>query len=364
MKQQLFFCAISLSTFFVACTDAIVNPGVGANAPRGAFGFASNNTHESITAGTKTYQLTDPTMNNLPVSSWEIPNDWKGTHQVDLQWSGSVPVPAIYLKFSSADEKQSFEIFPTYRYVYLEGETTNALRSYGHEMPNNIAPMSPNEYLQRVIIPEVNRNGAKMEVTSVRSIPAPSAQSQSFRQSIAEIFGTVSGKQMKLILTINQNSMAYAGNTQTNWDVTIASVLSATNLQDAVATAEKIFKSVRPNPEWQREYANLVNKGMGDNQDIANTRFQNSQRNNADLQRTYDGMNQNFSNKFNQPTSPGFGDYIRGVGTYQDPNTGEKVKLDYGKQYQYKDNYGQYHGTDTRIDQPGNYNLTEMEEHN
>lgn len=364
MKQVLFFFASLLCTLFVGCSGTEVTSSRSDHRSTQAAGFASNRDHQVVTGGTKTYQLTDPTMNNLPMSSWEIPGDWKGTHRVDLQWSGSVPVPAVYLKFSSADEKQSFEIFPTYRYVYLEGETTNALRSYGHEMPNNIAPMSPNEYLQRVIIPEVNRNGAKMEVTSVRSIPASSAQSQSFRQSIAEIFGTVSGKQIKLILTINQNSMAYAGNTQTNWDVTIASVLSASNLQDAVATAEKIFKSVRPNPEWQREYTNLVNKGMGDNQDIANTRFRNAQQNNADLQRTYDGMNRNFNDRFNQPTSPGFGDYILGLGTYQDPNSGERVKLDNGKAYQYKDNYGQYHGTDTRIDQPGDYNLTEMEEHN
>jgi hypothetical protein len=364
MKQVLFFFASLLCTLFVACSGTEVTSSLSNHRSPQVAGFASNSDHQVVTGGTKTYQLTDPTMNNLSMSSWEIPVDWKGTHRVDLQWSGSVPVPAVYLKFSSADEKQSFEIFPTYRYVYLEGETTNALRSYGQEMPNNIAPMSPSEYLQRVIVPEIRKNGGKMEVASMHNIPSPAAQSQSFRQTIAEALGTVNGMKMKLLLTINQNIMAYGGNRQTNWDVTIASVVSTTDLQDAVAIAEQIFKSASPNPEWQREYAQLVNKGIGDNRSIAVTRFQNSQQNNADLQRTYDGMNQNFSNKFNQPTSPGFGDYIRGEGTYLDPNTGERVKLDYGKAYQYKDNYGQYHGTDTRIDQPANYNLTEMEEHN
>ncbi|MGD9800055.1 MAG: hypothetical protein AB7F91_13080 [Parvularculaceae bacterium] len=102
--------------------------------------------------------------------------------------------------------------------------------------------------------------------------------------------------------------------------------------------AETIRKSARENPEWSKRMAEFNRKIAKINSDGARERAEINRRSNAEIsairQETWDNQ-QRSNDRMNRE----FGEYVKGVETYDDPYNGGTVQLDntYDKAYQLND---------------------------
>ncbi|MCW5557508.1 MAG: hypothetical protein KIT22_06735, partial [Verrucomicrobiae bacterium] len=102
----------------------------------------------------------------------KVPSDWQTRQSFQRRWEGAVSYPQISLILRSPEESSQIEYLPSTQYLYSEGPMTANLREQKRSLglptqmsPNELAPMSPGDYLRRVLLPELAQTGQTLRDT-------------------------------------------------------------------------------------------------------------------------------------------------------------------------------------------------------
>ena len=131
----------------------------------------------------------DPGINNMVAFALQIPRGWKMQQSFTRLWNRSTPINQIYVKLVSPGSDNIVEFLPSASYFYTDGPMARNMRqmaaSYGTAMPRTqgeMMPMSPAEYLRRILLPQLAQRGLHVNITGQKTlasissrIPAPRA---------------------------------------------------------------------------------------------------------------------------------------------------------------------------------------------
>ena len=309
--------------------------------------------------------ILDPGMNNMVAFALQTPTAWKMQQSFTRAWNGSTPINQVYIKIVSPDQSSFIEFIPSTPYYYADGPTTRSLRqtaaSYGMQQRNNpgeMSPIPPLEYLKKVFIPQLAQRGLQLQVTGEKAFPAKQL-SVTKQNYTAYVDGRAAGKNVRIDCMLHLNTTNLNGEVYYNWEV-YPSVIMTNNdvnkLYEYVAHARNTFIA---NPAWVQKNNQLVRNGNMANAEI--------NKRNYDMQRDYYNHVQkkgqeiaDARNNSMDKRNESFRDVIGGQAKFEDPGTGDRIKLADKYNHVYKDLQGNYHGSDNSINE-AEFNWTELQ---
>jgi hypothetical protein len=300
----------------------------------------------------------------IPSASLLIPIDWQS--QSATTWIAKDRCNGVSTHvLVSGPDGRAFERFPVYNWVWADDpkplQAAFAQRAQmGTHVCDVMPPMGAQEYLRR--------NMAKLRPNAqlVGFEPAPklmqdlqtqaqqteaAARQYNLKQQVkfdaikARVKYSLDGKPMEeWILAATVATGTFGAMQQWSYNCVAYSAgqrAPAGTLDGSMKLFELIASTFRVNPEWQarinknalamqqiqqkgiRDRAAIVAKSAEDQRNIQRQGYENQQ-------------------KVQDSTSTGFSQYIRGVETYQNPATGEKVDLDSNYGHAWVNNQGVY----------------------
>ncbi len=305
----------------------------------------------------KGYDINDPGIKNMSAMILQIPSDWHAQNSFTRIWNGSTPINQLYIKAVSPDNQSSVEILPYMPYYYADGPTTRSLRETSSSMgmkqqyqPFELPPMEPLAYIKQFILPRLQQNGISFQATDEKDLE----NQQQFKNVASSRHGYIDGKlndgrnirvECGIILTSNNVS----GEIYYNWSVLPAVMISSGDVNACYDILKHIRSTVMYNPEWEQACAQLNRKGNAANAEIAQKDFENVKNYREAINTIHQGITDNRNNSTDK-NNESFKDVIGGEAKFENPNNGERIRLDDKYKHYYTDEKGNYYGSNEPLD--------------
>ncbi len=325
------------------------------------------------------HSVVDPQHQGLVVYTFEYPTEWAAQSRVVWNFGQtSLPV-AIYATAFNPQGSQALEFFPTEAFYWLEPNYGNIGVGQNSRGLICMPPMPAPDALVRLVIPKYRGNRQNLRVVSVKPVPDlpkifndPTLYQSPLESVVVRIEYEEAGgggggggrtyeEEFYGIHTWNRSP---AGSTvQTNWGFARLFCFRAERgqLDAARPTFWHMVGSVRPNPQWQQVYQQVIQQLNGQFQQQVSAFYANlsaqqqiSQQNIAYNDQLNQQRSQNVEasiqhqQQLNQEraeshytTQEAFGDALMGREAYIDPNSATG-------NYHYEHGYNQYVWTDNQ----------------
>lgn len=313
----------------------------------------------------KGYEITDPGINNISSVILQIPTDWQAQNSFTRIWNGSVPINQIYVKTVSGDNNSSVEILPYTPYYYADGPTARSLRETSRSMglqqqyqPFELPPMDALNYLKQYVLPRLQQSGFVFQITGEKNLGNQN-QFKGVSSTHAFIDGKLPGGKLIRVecgFTLTMNNVN--GEVYYNWAAFPAIITSSNNLDAAYDVLKHMRGTIMYNPEWEQKVSELNRKGYAANAEISQKDFENVKNYREAINNIHQGISNNRNNS-NDRNNESVRDVIGGEAKFENPNNGERVRLDDKYKYYYTDAQGNYYGSDEPLDYKA-MNLTEV----
>ena len=306
----------------------------------------------------------DPGLNNILAEAIKIPHGWRLAQSFTRDWDGAMPINKVYVGITSPDGRESIETLPFMRYHYEDGPNMDRLRQYtrqhGMQDPTELPPMSPVEYLKKVYLPLLARAKFNPRLTGEHNFE-PTRLKPNQQLTVGYVEGELPSG-IKFILTARYTLSSNQGPTGMLYSIGVlpSLVQSSTDLPACLALAVDLDRSVAFNPEWQRQDAELLNRGSE-----INVRAQIKQ--GEMIRQANEAHNQAINRNYerqrhaNDQVNEAFCDYLSDSVLYENPDTGQRVKVQHGGRHAYQDGGGNVLTTNAPLD-PNNVNWQELHE--
>jgi predicted phage gp36 major capsid-like protein len=147
--------------------------------------------------------------------------------------------------------------------------------------------------------------------------------------------------------TLTMNNMN--GEVYYNWSAFPAIITSNTNLDAAYDVLKHMRSTILYNPEWELKANELNRRGNAANAEIAQKDFENVKNYREAINTIHQGIS-NDRNNSNDRNSESVRDVLGGEAKFENPNTGERVRLDDQYKHYYTDAQGNYYGSYEPLD--------------
>jgi hypothetical protein len=347
--KPLIFLLIPFCSFIASC-DA-------QNAKPKKMNAADSTVQATATAKKYPYELhgiLDPGINNMVAFALQTPTSWQLQQSFTRIWNGSTPIHQVHIKVTSPDQTSSIEFLPHTPYYYADGPTTRSLRqtaaSYGYPQqanPGEMAPMPPLEYLKRMFLPYLAKNGLRVQARNEQALPAKtiSANTQTYT---AYIDGEANGKKVRLDCLVYLTTTNMNGEVYYNWQAYPTIILTNGNLDEMYKHVAQARNSLMANPAWTQRNNQLVQNGNIANEDINRRNHEMNRDYQEHIQRSNQQVTEDRNRSIDQ-RNESFRDAIGGTGKFADPETGDRVRLADKYNHVYKDRNGNYIGSDKAV---------------
>ncbi len=308
----------------------------------------------------------------MRAASLLVPSDW--TMQDQVQWAtqpGATSIVQVTFRAASADGRYGLELFPVYTWGWSDNpmmQQTMQMAAQNGGTPA-MPPMSAKEFLTKVAVPNV-RQGAKvvavdkipgvdqaldqqvkMQMQAARQVGYPMNLRAEHARALVRHGQTEEWLTAAIYTTTTDYGMGMGTSYVSVAQYVFAFKAPAGELTAKDALFQMILSTVAVDPQWQAR-VNQVNlniqranaKGAADRAKIiADT--------NAEVNRTitegYEARQRSQDRNHEN-----FTDYIRGVQRYQDPASGEQMKLTSGYSHVWSSGNGEYVFTDSATFRP------------
>jgi hypothetical protein len=307
-------------------------------------------------AAYKGYEILDPGIQNMSAILLQIPSDWQAQNSFTRIWNGSTPVNQVYVKAVSGDNTTSVEILPYSPYYYADGPTTRSLRETSRSMgmeqklqPFEMPPMDPLTYIKQFVLPRLEQNGISFQNASEKVIGKQSQFKGVQASQHACVDGSLQqGKKIRVECGIVVNTSNVNGEVYYNWSAFPAIIISD-NLDAGYEVLKHMRSTVMYNPEWEQKVNQLNQKGNAANAAIAQKDFENVKAYRNAVNNIHQGITDD-RNKSVDQQNESFRDVIGGEAKFENPNNGERVRLDDNYKHYYTDEKGNYYGSNDPMD--------------
>ncbi|MFN8284912.1 MAG: hypothetical protein U0U67_16940 [Chitinophagales bacterium] len=319
-------------------------------------GDNSGNNNNSCGGAYQGYEVKDPGIQNMSAILIQIPNGWQAQNSFTRIWNGSTPINQVDIKAVSPDNSSSVEILPYSPYFYADGPTTRSLRETSRSMgmeqklqPFELPPMDALAYIKQVVLPRLQQNGISLQVTNEQNLGEQNQFKGQPGSRHAYVDGrTQDGRNMRVECGIQLTASNMNGETYYNWSA-FPAVMTGNNLEESYAVLKHIRGTVMYNPEWEQQCNKMNRKGNAANAEIAQKDFENVKAYRAAINNIHQGITNDRNNSIDQQNES-FRDMIGGEAKFENPNTGERVRLDDKYKHYYSDAQGNYYASDEPID--------------
>lgn len=366
MKKQSLFILLTLFVF-VSCNNAAqkktsltTNDGI-----KYVKLTPINNTSTSSVGQYKGYEIKDPGINNISSIILQIPNDWRAQNSFTRIWNGSTPINQIYVKAVSGDNNSSVEILPYTPYYYADGPTARSLRQTSRSMglqqqylPFELPPMDALIYLKQYVLPRIQQQGFRFQITGEQNLGNQN-QFKGVASKHAYVDGNLpGGKLIRIECGIVLNATNVNGEVYYNWSAFPAIITSNNNLDAGYAVLKHMRSTIMYNPEWEQKVNQLNRRGNAANAEISQKDFENVKNYREAINNIHQGIS-NDRNNSNERNNESVRDVIGGEAKFENPNNGERVRLDDKYKHYYTDAQGNYYASDEPLDYKA-MSLTEL----
>ena len=313
----------------------------------------------------KGYEITDPGINNISAIILQIPSDWQAQNSFTRIWNGSVPVNQIYVKTVSGDNNSSVEILPYTPYYYADGPTARNLRETSRSMglqqqyqPFELPPMDALIYLKQYVLPYLQQQGFGFQITGEKDLGNQN-QFKGVSSKHAFIDGKLPGGKLIRVecgFTLTMNNVN--GEVYYNWAAFPSIITSNNNLDAAYDVLKHMRGTIMYNPEWEQKVNELNRKGYAANAEISQKDFENVKNYREAINNIHQGISSDRNNS-NDRNNESIRDVIGGEVKFENPNNGERVRLEDKYKHYYTDAQGNYYGSNEPLDFKA-MNLTEV----
>lgn len=315
-----------------------------------------NSTNTSSAGQYKGYEITDPGINNISSIILQIPNDWQAQNNFTRIWNGSTPINQIYVKAVSEDNNSSVEILPYTPYYYADGPTARSLRETSRSMglqqqyqPFELPPMDALIYLKQFVLPGLQQHGINFQITGEQNL-GDQNQFKGVPSKHAFVDGkTQDGKLIRVECGITLKMTNMNGEVYYNWSAFPAIITSNNNLDAGYDVLKHMRSTIMYNPEWEQKVNELSRRGNAANAEIAQKDFENLKNYREAINNIHQGVT-NDRNNSNDKNNESFRDAIGSEAKFENPNNGERVRLDDKYKHHYTDAQGNYYGSDEPVD--------------
>ncbi len=315
-------------------------------------------TDNNVSSGSvyKGYEINDPGINNISAILLQIPNGWQAQNSFTRIWNGSTPINQVYVKAVSPDNNSSVEILPYSPYFYADGPTTRSLRETSRSMgypqklqPFEMPPMDPLTYIKQVVLPRLQQNGISFQVTSEQNLGEQSQFKGIPVSRHAYVDGRMqNGRNIRVECGIQLTANNMNGETYYNWSA-FPAIITGDNVDAGYEVLKHMRGTVLYNPEWQQKTGELNRRGNAANAEIAQKDFENVKAYREAVNNIHQGIT-NDRNRSVDQQNESFRDVIGGEAKFENPSTGERVRLDDKYKYYYTDAQGTYYGSNEPMD--------------
>lgn len=344
--------------------------------------------------------ILDPERDRMVAFALKKPRGWQAKQSFTRKWQGALPISQVYLQLSAPDGRSQIEYLPSTAYIYSDGPLSRNNRAMAQQMglptqtsDNELAPMPPVAYIRQVLLPQLAQHGLSLrDVGNERE--APQQRDQQGVKSRGSVDGSLpNGNRARVECRMSMQSQQLNGDTYYSWSVVPSITQSADDLEAAYAHTLVAQESIVPNPAWQQLEQQTQQRGMQTNSELsrqqheatmgqinantaAMTRAHEARMNNiaqqgaantarynermAEMDRSHAAYNDRMASQDRQQEIRVDG--IRGVSKYEDPTSGERVKVEDGYNHVYRDRQNPitYYGSNTPIE-PGQVDWQELQ---
>jgi hypothetical protein len=331
----------------------------------------------------------DPHFDNMVAFALKVPNGWHAKQSFTRRWKGALPQNQIYLSLRSPDGRTQIEYLPSVEYAYSSGPMTDNLRAQARAfgMPaqrtdDELAPMAPVAYIQQVLLSRLSRDGLVLrDAHNPREAPERRVDGQTI-ETRGSLDGVLpNGNRARVECRINVQTQQLNGETYYGWSVIPSITQTAGDLAAAHAHTLVAQQSIVRNPAWWERMRAAQNQGQQQNSALSRAQHEQTmgqiQANTAAMQQAHAQRMRDIQSageantaRFNERMAAmddnhaafrgrmasqdrqheAFVDTVRGQQKFEDPGTGQRVKLEDGYRHVYTDRQGNYYGSDTRIE--------------
>ena len=182
----------------------------------------------------------DPDRDNMVAFALKVPREWRAAQSFQRRWQGSTPQNQVYIKLQAPDGRAQIEYLPATAYAYVEGPTTEQLRSQAQQlgMPpprldNELAPMSALAYVKQVLLPELARNGFQLRDVVHEQQTSPVREGGAM-QSRGTVDGMLpNGRRARVECRLSLTQQPMNGDTFYGWSVVPSITQTADDLEAA-----------------------------------------------------------------------------------------------------------------------------------
>lgn len=300
------------------------------------------------------YEIKDPGMNNMSAILLQIPVGWQAQNSFTRIWNGSQPINQVYIK--AGDGNSTVEILPYSPYFYADGPTTRSLRETSRSMgmeqklqPFEMQPMNPLNYIKQIVLPRLQQNGISFQITNEQDLGEQSQFKGVPVSRHAYVDGrTQDGRNIRVECGIQLTANNMNGETYYNWSAFPAMITGA-DVDAGYAVLKHMRGTVLYNPEWEQKCNAMNRKGQTANAEIAQKDFENVKAYREAVNNIHQGV-VNDRNASNDRNNESFRDVLGGEAKFENPNNGERVRLDDNYKHYYTDEKGNYYGSNDPMD--------------
>ncbi len=322
----------------------------------------------------------DPGLNGIVAFAFKIPHGWTLQQSLTRHWIDNYPVETLYNAVASPGGHTVFEALPQLTYYYVDDPQMQQIMRMGEQQSGQhdkffVAPMLPVPYLKQVLLPLLAQK-AKLQVRVVAEHQEPvQTDPKTHGQSASGYVDAVlpNGRKLRLktqlVVFSGPVSTPTAGRMATmyNWMAGNLIIQTDGDLATAIAQQAAIDKSTVVNPEWARKNAALKQRGAEANDKLRQQQTQAMlQQAQARLYQQHQQFAQHHANwvaqqRANGQVAEAFSDYLGGRTLYQNPDTGERMKVDNNYSHVYQDGQGHTLATNAPLS-AGNVNWQELQQ--
>lgn len=322
----------------------------------------------------------DPGLGGMVAFAFKVPHGWTVQQSFTRRWIDNYPVEELYSASASPGGHTVFEALPQLLYGYIDDPQMQQMIRLGEQQSGQhdksfVAPLLPMPYLKQVLLPLLAQQ-AKLQVRVVGEHQDPvQTDPQTHSQLATGYVDAVlpNGRRLRLktrlVVFSNPTPTATAGRMATiyNWTADNLIIQTDGDLATAIAQQATLEKSVAVNPEWARQNAALKQRGADANNKLRQQQTQQMLR--QSQERIY-AQRQQFAQhhaswvaqqRANGQVAEAFSDYLGGRTMYQNPDTGERMKVDNAYSHVYQDGQGHTLATNAPLS-AGNVNWQELQQ--
>ncbi|MCC6582624.1 MAG: hypothetical protein IT271_02885 [Chitinophagales bacterium] len=314
------------------------------------------NTENGSSGAYQGYEIKDPGIRNMSAILLQIPNGWQAQNSFTRIWNGSTPVNQVYVKAVSTDNTSSVEILPYSPYFYADGPTTRSLRETSRSMgmeqklqPFEMPPMNPLVYIKQIVLSRLQQNGISFKISNEQDLGEQNQFKGQPASRHAYVDGrTQDGRNIRVECGIQLTANNMNGEIYYNWSA-FPAIITGNNLDENYAVLKHIRGTVLYNPEWEQQCNAMNRKGNAANAEIAQKDFENVKAYREAVNNIHQGVT-DYRNASNDRNNESFRDVLGGEAKFENPNNGERVRLDDNYKHYYTDEKGNYYGSNDPMD--------------